>query len=237
MLPKAILFDLDDTLLRYGIAPEEAWREACRIAAEETKTFKTEELLSLINEVREWYWSDPERHRTGRLNLHGARIAIVRMALERLSRDDEKIAVAVATTYSNLREESLGLFPDTEDALRKLIRKGVELALVTNGAGEIQRAKIERFRLARYFNACLIEGELGYGKPDPRFFEMALSKLKSAPSQSWMVGDDLERDIAGAQNKGIFSIWHDYDKKGLPENSRIKPDRIIKSISEVLSPS
>jgi putative hydrolase of the HAD superfamily len=95
--------------------------------------------------------------------------------------------------------------------------------------------KIERFRLAWYFHTCLIEGEIGFGKPDQRVFEMALSKLTVMPNQTWMVGDDMERDIAEAQKVGVFSIWHDYDKKGLPGDSKIVPDKIINDIAELLT--
>jgi FMN phosphatase YigB (HAD superfamily) len=50
-----------------------------------------------------------------------------------------------------------------------------------------------------------------------------------------MVGDDLQRDIAGAQKLGIYSIWCDYGRNGLPEGSRVKPDKIINNIAELLS--
>ena len=115
------------------------------------------------------------------------------------------------------------------------MKKKVKLALLTNGAGEVQRAKINRFGLARYFPTCLVEGELGYGKPDQRVFKMALNKLDVRPNQAWMVGDDLERDIAGAQTAGIFSIWHDYKKTGLPAGSMVTPDKTISNITELLS--
>ena len=49
-----------------------------------------------------------------------------------------------------------------------------------------------------------------------------------------MVGDDLERDIAGAQAAEIFSVWHDYGKAGLPVGSTVKPDRIINNLAELL---
>jgi putative hydrolase of the HAD superfamily len=76
---------------------------------------------------------------------------MVRMALARLGCDKERIATKVATVYSNLREESLGLFPDTEDVLRELVRKGVKLALLTNGAGDVQRAKLRNSGLLSTF--------------------------------------------------------------------------------------
>ena len=129
----------------------------------------------------------------------------------------------------------MGLFPNTEDILGQLVNQNVKLALLTNGAGEAQREKIKRFGLSLYFPVCLIEGELGFGKPDRRVFEMALNKMAVKPQQTWMVGDDLERDISGAQTSGIFSIWFDYKEKGLPEGSPIMPDKIINNITELLA--
>ena len=235
MLPKAILFDMDDTILRYTITLESAWKEACEISAKDTKSFTAEELLHHINIAREWYWSDPERHRIGRLNLLKARTSFITMALKKLGCEDEKIAENIATSFSNIIDGTLDFFPDVEDTLQQLVIKDVKLALLTNGAGAAQQEKISRFRLNRYFNVRLIEGELGFGKPDQRFFKMALSKLKITPEQTWMVGDDLERDIAGAQTAGIYSIWCDYGKKGLQENSKVQPDKIINNITELFS--
>lgn len=235
MLPKAILFDMDDTILKWDVLSELAWREACKAAAEKTRLFEGEKLLNEINDLRDWYYKDPERHRIGRLNLQNARRAIVKMALEKLGCAEVGIADEVATSYGNLKEDLIEFFPGTEDTLRKLIDMGIKLALVTNGEAKTQTDKIERFNLRRYFTACLIEGELGYGKPDPRMYEKALNKLGAKAEQTWMVGDDLERDIAGAQRAGIFSIWHDYGKTGKPDDSKVMPDRIINHISEVIS--
>ena len=214
---------------------ESAWQEACETSAKRVNTFNSEELRLQINIIREWYWGDPERHRLGRLNLLNARTAVVRLSLEKLGCGDEVIAAAVATDYSSLIDRSLGYFPNAEDTLLQLVKKRVKLALLTNGAGESQQEKIKRFGFSRYFPVRLIEGELGFGKPDQRVFETAMKKLDTTPGQTWMVGDDLQRDIAGAQKMGIYSIWCDYGTNGLPEGSKVKPDKIINNIAELLS--
>ena len=118
MLPKAILFDMDDTLLTYTITLESAWKQACEISAKETKTFTADELLYQINIVREWYWSDPERHRLGRLNLLGARIAFVRMALKKLGCEDENSAVEYCHQLHKVNRRGPDFFPDVEDTLQ-----------------------------------------------------------------------------------------------------------------------
>jgi putative hydrolase of the HAD superfamily len=235
MLPKAILFDMDETLLTTIIPIDAAWQKACEKSAKKTNNFNSEELEQQIKIVREWYWSDTERHRAGRLNLLGARTEVVRIALEKMGCSDEKMAAAIAADYSSLIDRSLDYFPDAEKTLRQLMKKGVKLALLTNGAGEAQQEKINRFGFSRYFPVRLIEGELGFGKPDRRVFEQALRILDIKSQQAWMVGDDLKRDIAGAQQAGIYAIWCDYENKGLPEGSNINPDKIIRDITELLS--
>ena len=234
MLPEAIFFDMDDTLLFVTVTTESAWQQACDISLKEPQPYRTDELLQHLNIIRDWYWSDTERHRVGRLDLHRARTAIVKMALDKLGCGDEAAASRIAANYAEILDKTLDFFPDAEKILEALVKKKVKLALLTNGASDGQRAKINRFGLTRYFPICLIEGELGFGKPDRRFFERALEKLDVNPAQAWMVGDDLERDIAGAQSAGIFSIWHDYGKTGLPARARVKPDLIINSLSELL---
>jgi putative hydrolase of the HAD superfamily len=156
------------------------------------------------------------------------------MALEKLGCNDEQTANNIAANYANILDGALEFFPNAENTLKELVKKRVKLALLTNGAGEAQRAKIQRFKLGRYFSICLIEGELGYGKPDQRFFKMALDKLGVMPNQAWMVGDDLERDITGAQAAEIFSVWYDFREAGLPASSTVKPDRIINNLAELL---
>ena len=79
----------------------------------------------------------------------------------------------------------------------------------------------------------MVEGEFGAGKPDESIFSTTLNELAVSPTQAWMVGDDLQRDIAGAHSLGIFAIWVDWRGNGLPESSTIKPDYIIRSITEL----
>jgi len=76
--------------------------------------------------------------------------------------------------------------------------------------------KIERFGLEPIFDAILIEGELGFGKPDPRVYELALTRLGQSRAETWMVGDHLEWDVAAPQQLGIYGIWVDAQSKGRP---------------------
>jgi putative hydrolase of the HAD superfamily len=82
MLPKAVLFDLDDTIVTYDGVCDLAWREACdAFIANSDVSFDADTLLNEISSVRKWYWSDLERHKAGRMDLNKARREIVKMAL------------------------------------------------------------------------------------------------------------------------------------------------------------
>jgi putative hydrolase of the HAD superfamily len=83
---------------------------------------------------------------------------------------------------------------------------GIKLALVTNGAAAPQRAKIARFELEPLFDAIVVEGEFGRGKPEPAVYAHALSSLGVAAADAWMVGDNLEWDVATPRRLGMRGI-------------------------------
>src|SRR2546423_13580602 len=93
-LPKAILFDMDDTILAYSHKTDHSWQVVCNRFASRIENIKPEELLSAIKASAASYWSDPERHRQGRLNLDMARQVIVAGALSQLDREDSALGFA-----------------------------------------------------------------------------------------------------------------------------------------------
>jgi putative hydrolase of the HAD superfamily len=233
--PKAVLLDLDDTLIIDDALTEQAWRAACRKFAPQIGSINDEELYKVIRMIANHYWENPEQHRSGRLNLYQSRREIVRWSLSSLGFKSDELADGLADTYSGEKERAITLVPGALETLQSLKKGGVRLALLTNGSPETQRRKIERFGLAAYFDYILIEGEFGAGKPDQRVFSAALGKLNVSPAQACMVGDDLQRDIAGSQRAGIFSFWVDWRGNGLPEDTSIQPDCVIRCVPELLT--
>ena len=235
MLPKAILLDLDDTILTEEKAGDTAWERVCELSARETGLFSSKVLNDKINDIRHKFWDDVGNRAIGAKDIFQARIGIVRQALSELNCDDEQLADSIVRRYTILKIEVTDFIPDAEVTIKHLKNKGVKLAILTNGEGKEQRVRIERFGLSNLIDNYLIAGELGFGKPDQRIFQMALSQLNVQPKETWMVGDRLEQDIMGAKNMGIFAIWFDHGNKGLPRASSVKPDRIINEIKELLT--
>jgi putative hydrolase of the HAD superfamily len=233
-VPQAIIFDLDDTIISTDAVTEQIWRDICRRFAPGADGFTGEDLYSAIGKARDWYWNDTERHRAGRLNLIEARRDVVRLAFSYLDIDSPDLVVKIADTFSTEREEATCLFPGATETLEQLRKAGRRLALITNGAWEMQRAKLQRFGLEPFFDSILIEGEFGTGKPDSRVFTHTLQELGIGAAEAWMVGDDLGRDIAPCQPLGIVSVWVDWRGVGLPLSGNVRPDKIIRNISEIL---
>lgn len=233
IVAQALLVDLDDTIINYGGGAEPSWRAVCLWAMGEVPGVEASRLFAAIDHVRHWYWSDPERHREGRADLRAASHRIVQQALVEVGQDWPGLAQAIAERYRDLRDQSIHLIPGAIEALERLRARGVRLGLVTNGTGPDQRAKIERFDLARHFNHILIEGEFGCGKPDIRVYHAAMDALRSRPAETWFVGDTLEWDVAAPQRLGLSAVWVDAARVGLPAGTPVQPQRIIHSLAEL----
>ncbi|MBN1428458.1 MAG: HAD family hydrolase [Anaerolineae bacterium] len=233
-LPSAIFLDMDDTILNATGSVDCCWREACETYAPQLMPFTSDALNAAIRAYSSWYWNDADRHRRGRLQLELARREIVEEALRRLGIDRRDIAYQLADRYSTLREAAIEPFPGAIDTLHRLRDRGSRLALLTNGNAISQRRKIDKYGLSSFFEIILIEEEFGVGKPDQRIYLHALEQMKVGPDEAWMVGDNLEWDVAGAQQVGITGIWIDLEGAGLLQSSIVKPDRIIRSLAELM---
>lgn len=228
---KAVLLDLDDTLLDYSSGAEQCWTQACGARA---SALDQPRLLAELARSRRWFWSDPERHRRERTDMRRAWTTIVARALEGCGAADPRVAAEVAEDFAERRRAVMTLFPEAREFLSALRARGLPLALVTNGDAREQRDKIERHALAPFFDAILIEGEMGVGKPEAIIYRRALDALGVPPGPDvWMVGDHLEWDVAGSQRVGLRAAWIDRPGAGLPPDAAIRPDLILRALGEL----
>lgn len=205
---EALLLDLDDTILDNAAGLEPAWRSVARAIAAELGDVSDAAVLDQLRVSSDWFWADDERHRWGRLDMPGSRRAVLEHVFDAFGRPAEPAAAEVAALYSRLRDAALAPFPGALEALARLRAKLPALGLVTNGAAAPQRAKIERFDLARFFDVIVVEGEVGFGKPDPRNFQRALDAIGAAPEHALMAGDNFECDVIGALGAGVqHAVW------------------------------
>jgi putative hydrolase of the HAD superfamily len=118
-------------------------------------------------------------------------------------------AVDVGSLVSRLRYEHVDYiqcYPGVMSQLAELAAIGERLVIVSNGDGRQQRMKMERTGLAEIVAGSAISGELGIKKPDARIFAAARD-IAGDDGGAWMVGDNVEADIAGARAAGFATAW------------------------------
>ncbi|MDE3096839.1 MAG: HAD family hydrolase [Chloroflexota bacterium] len=231
--PQAILFDMDGTILDWQSGMEESWLASCEAHCD--GSFAPAALHEAIRARRTWFWDDAERARNGRLDLDAASRAIVRLAFDDAGLRPVDLADRIADDYRARRTAAIAPYPGAIETLAALRERGARLALLTNGGAESQRRSIERFGLAQYFACIVIEGEFGCGKPDERVFRHALAAVGCEPAAAWMVGDNLEADIAPAVALGLHAVWVDGGAGARPAApGDVRPHRIVRSISELV---
>ena len=230
-VPKAIIFDLDDTLINCN--RRQAWHQTLRGFTQRLQGRDADTVATVIADAAEVFWSDSIFNRKWGLRIPEGRLVLVREALLSVGLDDVHLLDDLISAFVACRANTLTLFPGAREALTQIAEQGVQLAMLTNGASDTQRKKIEQFNLAKYFNYIQVQGEFGIGKPDAAAFQNVMDVFALSAEDVWMVGDNLELDMAAAQRVGIWSIWHDHVGKGLPVNQAVRPDHVILSIPEV----
>lgn len=233
-LPRAIFFDMDGTLLDWQAGMEEHWRGACGRACPDIGGFDPNALYDAIVVRRDWFWADPENSKAGRMDLDRATRIIVEHAFEDLALSPVDVAHRLAADYRSSRDGAITPYPGAMELLHELQRRGVAMALITNGNALAQRRNVTRFGLTPYFGCIVIEGEFGCGKPDERCFRHALDTLAVEPADAWMVGDNLVADIAPAVALGMHAVWVDESGEGLPPDAAVRPHRVVRSVVELL---
>lgn len=204
---KIVLCDMDDTIVVHRPYADQLWREVVGALSIFSASVR-DALAEAIVSMRHKFWQDENLSEWGRLRMREARRYFVLQAFDVLGvdKDDEVIDVLV-DEFSRLREESLLFPPENAVALQILKEAGVALALVSNGQGDAQRTKVNRFHLDNFFDAIFIEGEIGVGKPDWEIYRMVLGRFGCEPTDAVMVGDNWEWEVAAPISYQMRAIW------------------------------
>lgn len=132
--------------------------------------------------------------------------------------------VSFNEVYAENLSKSAELIPHAKKLLKRLVKLGKRVYIVTNGAEKIQKSRFSLSGLKKYFSGVFISEEIGFAKPDARFFEYAFSHIPDFQKEkTLLVGDSESADILGAINSGIKSCLFDRTgKKDTLADYRIK---------------
>ena len=124
---------------------------------------------------------------------------------------------------------------DARPTLKKLEKDGYRIGLISN-AGDDQDVHqlLQRFGIASSFDFILTSAACSYRKPHPRIFELAIANWYFLPSETVMVGDNLDADIRGAKSAGLYAVW--ISRRAGPSSEdqpRVQPDATVSTLSEL----
>jgi HAD superfamily hydrolase (TIGR01549 family) len=222
--PKAILFDLDDTLWPIGpvIARAEQslhdWlaTHAPRVARDFSIEVLRQERLAMLARAPAY------GHDLGALRRAG-----LHQAFARAGEDQAKVDAAMIHFFA--ARNTVVLYPDVLPALERLGATWL-LGSVTNG-----NADLHAIGLARHFSVSLAASQFGSAKPDQAIFLAACAGLGVGPHEAVYVGDDLLLDVRGAQRAGLRAVWLNRHGSGAALAPAIVPDAICSDLHQLLA--
>jgi putative hydrolase of the HAD superfamily len=212
--PRAVLFDLDDTLLDNDRV-RAALVVACGWVAEQIGGADADAVRRANLAVWRDYWPRVEQDVwLGKVEGYAVNREAWRRTLASLGVTDDDFVDRAFAHYWRVAGEATHFYDDAATLLRRLADARVPTALVTNGASDVQRDKIRLLELDRWMEVLVVSGEHGVAKPDAEVFAIALARLGVDPSEAWHVGDNLLTDVAGARNARVTAVW--LDRSGAP---------------------
>ena len=255
MAIRAVLFDLDDTLMEEEGPLLDAFRAACAPVEEYhgvplmdfvsrarvlgRATFQSAPAIEYLRAIdggsSDLLTSEYDRQgphaETMDTWLETYRREYFLTALRAFGVEDEPLARDMIRRFRENRHAYHRVYPETREVLATLAAR-LPLVLVTNGPGSHQRRKLDTVELTPYFAGVIVSGEVGLSKPSPRMFKAALKAAGVPASEAIMVGNNLPRDIGGAQESGIRGAWVN---RGGETANNVRPDWTISDLRQVLA--
>ena len=214
----AVLFDIDDTLCRYRRSADEVLADAFADVG-----------------VEPYFGPEPYHDRYPEFvestdGIEQLREECFAAISEERGRDPD-LGRAVAEAFAAARDHTdVEPLSGVHDAVERLARDH-RIGVVTNGAPEMQRAKLRGLGLDGRFETVVYAGYDALAKPHPEPFERALDEIETPPSRAVHVGNSLGSDVAGAHAAGIDSAWLDADTTPDPV-----PTHVLSSMAELTNP-
>lgn len=185
----ALLFDVDNTLTDRSRAFHEFCDDFCM---EQWPEWSAGERQAAMKQIVSW----DNRGYCPALEV-GRRIA-------------EQFGKISPADFVQAQESRLSHYFEPDAAVYTLLQRlaaRFDLGVVTNGAEEQQRIKLERTALEPYFRAVVTSEATGIEKPDPRIFERIITSMGRPVSEILLIGDHPQNDMQGASRVGLCTCW------------------------------
>ena len=219
-----VLFDADGTLLDFLRSEAEALADALREIGTEPKR----EMIQTYSKINDGLWKQLERGEIERAVLAYRRFELL---FERygISFDAKRMAELYMTRLS-----TKGYCIKGAATLCRSLKERARLYIVTNGTEWIQRGRWAVSGLEEYFSEVFISEQIGYQKPDPRFFEAVAGEIPDFDREKTLiVGDSLTSDMQGGINFGLDTCWYNPDGKTASAELAGQLTYVVRSLEEI----
>jgi YjjG family noncanonical pyrimidine nucleotidase len=233
---KAIVFDLDNTLIDHASAEAQAMERVLNSAMQNAalgeilRTAPDRFLAAYrINNERLWHDLAFERITSEELRWQRFAFTLGDIAPQLAKADAERLGKEMGEEYLQLYKHYWQLIKGANellDALQNLFKLGV----ITNGFRDQQRGKLAKFGWEERFDAVVLSDEVGVMKPHKAIFAIAEERLGSSPEELVYVGDNYLSDIEGAKDAGWRAVWFNPAQSQREQN---RADATISALDEL----
>lgn len=236
-LKKHLLFDLDRTLWDFGANAERTFRAMFNqfgLASLCHTDFET--FHRAYVDINNMLW---EAYRNGTVSKEYLSMARFSLTLKQFGQQEDSPVVSrlsreMGEFYVLQGPKQKGLMPGARELLEWLAQRHdrYTLSIITNGFSEAQLPKMRSSNIDGYFDHFFLSEDLGFMKPDRRFFDAALRLLGAEADECLVIGDDYRVDIVGAANAGIEQVYYNHLHASL-EPSDHQPTYMIYELEEL----
>lgn len=217
---KAIIFDLDNTLVDFMKMKRRAIEAAVPAMIDSGLEIKTEEAIKEIDEIYKEQGIEYQQ--------------VFDLLLQRrLKRIDHKILSAGIVAYRRAREAALTPYPHVYSTLFELQKRGIKLGILSDAPSKEAWLRLAYMNLHYIFDVIVTFDDTGRRKPEAIPFNFVLERIGVKPEEALMVGDWAERDVIGARNVGMKTAFARYGDTFNTANHFA--DYELQDISEILN--
>ncbi len=224
---KAIIFDLDNTLLNFEICERQAILgalEACTISLD-LNGISESIFLQVFETYNSQYWKQRDVFSPSEITERSYHSTLAELNIK-----TDKI-IHLSQKFWHIFNHSGLTEPDAHEVLT-VLSHNYRLAVITNGFVSAQVPRMQAAGIEHFFEEIVVSEAIGFAKPSPEIFHHALSKLDLTPAQVLYVGDSINHDYAGAKEVNIDFCY--YNKKNHALAQEVKPKFMINKLLDFL---
>lgn len=204
-----VFFDLDHTLWDFDKNSELTFDI---IFKKNNIVIDLERFSEIYQPINLKYWKLYRDEKVSKSNLRYGRLKESFDALNMIVEDNVINQLSIdyidyLATYNYLLDGAIEIL--------EYLKPNYRLHIITNGFKEIQQTKLDKSKIAYYFDTVTSSEAVGVKKPNPKVFNYALSLANIKKENGIMIGDNYEADILGALNIGLDAICYNYHNVAL----------------------